>query len=167
MNRWWLLLILLVAGGGYYLWYYGLPLRAQTNEVYLTRYASIMTPSGVYGFAPGTKATLDPTRQVPAGTVAVTDGKHELALDPDALTHNAELAQQYADADQQGQVQAAATAKAAKAHVIQAENQAQLKRAQDMDRLYAKYPARTLSTPTPKPTPAPTRNPMLGPPPPP
>ena len=69
MNRWWLfLLLLLVAGGVYYVPVLSTlaPCALHTDEVYLTRYASIMTPGGVYGFAPGTKFTLEPTRRVPA-----------------------------------------------------------------------------------------------------
>ena len=106
MKRWWLLGIILIAGAAYYFLYFNPISRVSTNEVYLRRYASITLPSGVYGFPPGTKLTLEPTRPVGPGLVAVTDGSHEMALEPEALTRNAELAQQLAAADQQGQVAA-------------------------------------------------------------
>ena len=135
MKRWWLLGIILIAGAAYYFLYFNPISRASTNEVYLRRYASITLPSGVYGFPPGTKLTLEPTRPVGPGLVAVTDGSHEMALEPEALTRNAELAQQLAAADQQGQVQLKADANAMKAHVIQVERDAQLARARDVERM--------------------------------
>ena len=64
----WLLVLLLVlalgAGGVYYYFQLNPPERYSTNEVYLTRYASVVIPGGgVYGFPPGTRLLLDPSRR--------------------------------------------------------------------------------------------------------
>ena len=151
MNRWWLLVVVAIAGAAYYFLYFNPISRAPTNEVYLKRYASVSLPGGVYGFPPGTKLTLEPTRPVAPGLVAVTDGTHEIAVEPEALTRNAELAQQIAAEDQQGQVQAKQGVNAMKAHVTQVERDAQLARARDIDRindLQRKGLPVTLPTPT-------------------
>ena len=158
MNRWWLLLVVAVAGAAYYFLYFNPVSRVSTNEVYLKRYASVMTTTGVYGFPPGTKLTLEPTRQVPPGTVAVTDGTHEIAVEPDALTRNPELAQQLADADQQGQTQAKAGVNAMKAHVSKVESDAQLARARDVERMNElQRKGLPIVLPTPVATPPPHR----------
>ncbi len=111
------------------------PVRYTNNEVYLTRYASITTPGGVYGFAPGTKFTVDTARTPVPDKVFVTDGLHELAIEPDALTHNPERARAMSSADQAGQVQSAAAVAAEKAHVSKVERDAQLSRARDIEML--------------------------------
>lgn len=137
----WLLLILVIAaacGAYYYYWHPSEPVRYTNNEVYLTRYASIMIPGGgVYGFPPGTKFTIDSSRRPVPGQIFVTDGTHQLAVEPDALTRNPSLAQEAANEDQQYQAQAAAGAAAMKAHVAKVEAEAQAKRAQDIDRMNA------------------------------
>ncbi len=109
----WLLVLVLVlalaAGGAYYYFQLNPPERYSTNEVYLTRYASVMIPGGgVYGFPPGTKLLLDSSRRASPGTVAVTDGTHKMDVETEALTRNPKIAQELADADRQGQTQAVA-----------------------------------------------------------
>ena len=155
--KWLLVLVLLAlaAGGVYYYFQLYPPQRYSTNEVYLTRYASVVIPGGgVYGFPPGTKLMLDPARRASPGTVAVTDGKHKMDVETDALTRNPKIAQELADADRDGQTQAVVGVAAAKAHVAKVESEAQMARARDMDRLNAKQRGITLS-----PTPVPRRVP--------
>ena len=153
--KWLLLVVLLVAAAGayYYLRVYE-PVRYTSNEVYLTRYASVMIPGGgVYGFPPGTKLTIDASRHPVPGRIFVTDGVHQLAVEPDALTRNPHLAEEAASEDSQVQAQAVAGAAVAKAHVAKAEADAQANRAQDIERLNAKQNGRVyVPTPTPRPT---------------
>ena len=142
-------------GGAYYYFQLNPPVHYSSNEVYLTRYASVMTPTGVYGFSPGTKFSLDSTRHGVPGTVAVTDGKYRLDVETDALTRNPKVAEELAATDQQGQTQAVAGVAAAKQHVARVESDAQMARARDVDRLNAKQRGIILSpTPTPAATPA-------------
>ena len=140
------------------------PVRYTSHEVYLTRYASITTPGGVYGFAPGTKLTLDPTRRTLPDKVFVTDGTHGMEIEPDALTHDPDRARALAASDQQGQASAAAAVVAEKTHVANAERAAQLSRAHDIEMLNAKqnHVTAPLSTPHP-PTPTPTPPLRVGP----
>ena len=111
------------------------PVRYTNNVVYLTRYASIMTQSGVFGFPPGTRFTVDPSRHPTPVTVLVTDGTHELAIEPDALTHDPERARELATSDEQLQAVSAAAVTAEKKRVIKAESDAQLSRVRDLDLL--------------------------------
>lgn len=159
MKRLWLILALLLVVGGAASYYYlnfevSEPVLYSNDEVYLTRYASVVMPSGVYGFSPGTKLLLLPARRASPGMVSVTDGKYNLEVAPDALTRNPAIAQQYADADRSGQKQAAAGVAAEKARVIKVEADAQLARARDIERLNAvQRSAVPKSTLTPTPTP--------------
>ena len=161
----WLLVLLVVlalaAGGVYYYFQLNPPERYSTNEVYLTRYASVMIPGGgVYGFPPGTKLLLDSSRRASPGMVAVTDGTRRMDVEAEALTRNPKTAQEIADADRQGQTQAVAGVAAAKAHVARVESEAQMARARDVDRLNAKQRGVILPPPTPTPaTPVPRRVP--------
>ncbi len=154
--KWLLVLLLLLAlavGGAYYYFQLSPPERYSGNEVYLTRYASVVIPGGgVYGFPPGTKLLLDSSRRASPGAVAVTDGKHKMDVETDALTRNPKIAQELADADRQGQSQAVAGVAAAKAHVTKVEADAQMARARDIDRLNSKQRGMSPS-PTPIPTP--------------
>ena len=154
------LVLALAAGGAYYYFQLNPPERYSTNEVYLTRYASVVIPGGgVYGFPPGTRLLLDPSRRALPGTVAVTDGTHKMDVETEALTRNPKIAQELADADRQGQTQAVAGVAAAKAHVARVESEAQMARAKDMDRLNARQRGVILPpTPTPA-TPVPRRVP--------
>lgn len=129
--------------------------RYTNNEVYLTRYASITIPGGgIYGFSPGTKFIIDPTRHSLPDKVFVTDGVHQLAIEPDALTRNPERARALASSDQQGQAMSAAAVQAAKSHVSQVERDAQLSRAHDVELMNARQ--RLGGTPVPpKPVPTP------------
>ena len=154
----WLLLPLVAAvifGLGHFLTL-GEVVRYQNNEVYLLRYASIVTPGGgVYGFAPGTRLTVDPTRRPSPDTVFVTDGTHGLAIDPYALTHDPDRARALAVGDQQAQALSAAAIIAEKARIKKAENDAQLSRARDIDRLNAQQRGGLPPPPPPPPTPTP------------
>ena len=154
------LLFLAVAGGGAYYYFRQFqvsePVRYSNENVYLTRYASIVTPSGVYGFDPGTQLVLQPARRASPGMVCVTDGTHQLEVAPESLTRNPDVARQAANDDHAAQAQAAAGVAAAKAHVVKVENDAQLARARDMDRLNAlQRGVMSSATPSPFPTPPP------------
>ena len=150
-----ILVLAALAGGAYYYFQLNPPVHYATNEVYLTRYASVMTPTGVYGFPPGTMFSLDSNRHGVPGTVAVTDGRHRLDVATDALTRNPKIAEELAAADQQGQTQAVAGVAAAKQHVAKVEADAQMARARDVDRLNAKQRSIILP-PAPTPTATPT-----------
>lgn len=159
MSMKWLLALLLVlalaAGGAYYYFQLNPPERYSTNEVYLTRYVSVAIPGGgVYGYPPGTKLLLDPSRRAAPGTVAVTDGKRKMDVETDALTRNPKIAQELADADRQGQTQAIAGVAAVKAHVTKVEADAQMARARDIERLNAEQRGVNPAALTPTPTPA-------------
>ena len=165
MKRLWLALVLLIAlaGGAYYYYLYfevSEPVRYSNDDVYLTRYASIVTPSGVYGFTPGTKLVLEPGRRASPGMVCVSDGKYQLEVAPDALTRNPAVAQQYAEADRNGQTEAVAGVAAMKAHVAKIEADAQAARTRDVERLNAQQRG-VIYSPTPTPVRTPTPPPRL------
>ena len=75
---------------------------SETGVVYTTAYLTLQVPNGIVGFPAGSRLMECFAVHVPDKEV-VTDGKYQLVVDPQLLTHDIEYARDLADADQQNQ----------------------------------------------------------------
>ena len=139
-----LLVVIIAAAVGYYLWHNGgLPQvgvhepeiqvvhLAPHGTFFLVQYVSTTTPNGVVGFTPGQQVqfvSADKAR----GTLLVTDGEHQVAVKPEQLTNDKDVAALAMKQDQQSQSQVAAALDKQRKQAAKTQQQADVNAARDL-----------------------------------